>query len=218
MPKCNATAHSRKRSMQDYKQTKAHTHTWRTRGSGSARGLPPRSAPPASGLSGLSGSERMLLLLASSCATSRVADEWRCIGIGSTPLPLRGRPLPARGSPDPWRTTAAELRERGSGAAASSSMEPSRLAPAAEALNTPLRKSRREVKGRECGDGGGDAAATAAAAGRRGLTAATAAARARVVRGRVAAGVAALAVWLATARGQAVIVFASVLGGVLVSV
>jgi hypothetical protein len=84
---------------------------------------------------------------------------------------VRGR-LPARGMLLP---AAAELRERDSGDAASSSIEPRRLTDAAEALNMPCRKARREVQLRRLGErGDAGAAAATAEAGRRGLAAATA--------------------------------------------
>lgn len=160
-------------------------------------GLPPRSAPPASGLSGLSGSGSTLLLLDNSWATSREMEEWRCIG--STPLPVRGRLEPARGKRA--SATAAELRERDRGAVASSSMEPSRLAPAAEHLSMLARKSRRLVPApalRRRGEGG-QAAAAAAAAGQalRGLIGAAGAVW-QALRGRAAVPALQVA-WVASA-------------------
>lgn len=146
-------------------------------------GLPPRSAPPASGLSGLSGSGSMLLLLDSSWATSRGMEEWRCIG--STPLPVRGRLEPARGKRA--SATVAELRERDRGVVASSSMEPSRLALAAEHLSMLARKSRRLVPApalRRRGEGG-QAAAAAARQALRGLIGAAGAVW-QALRGRAA--------------------------------
>lgn len=120
---------------------------------------------------------------------------------------MRGRPLGARGRPEPERgrllPATAELSERDSGAAASSSTEPSRLTEAAEALNMPLRKSRREVPQRRLGEPRGDAAAAVAAAGRRGLlTAAAAEAEARAERGRAGEPEAAPDVGDATARSS----------------